>query len=194
MAPHKGSFLGRCDYDLSLFNKQNFLNFSSDEEFLLCLKDNFRDYAISRFHQVCEIYYTRVSYLNQFKFINVNDIKESLQCLLDEHTYLNTIMRMINEMLKIIHPNHLNLYKVFITTNSMSERIAFLCIHLNTFIDIPEKIFFHGETGYLNLLKIGQCNYNNRHEKIMQCSFCRRQMYYNEDMSNVGDCKIIYYN
>ena len=66
-------------------------------------------------------------------------------------------------------------------------KTTLICIHLCTFIDIPNKLHFPNTNECLNFKKIKLIDISCKFKKLMKCSFCKKNIHYDEDISFIGD-------
>ena len=125
---------------------QDFEPFQNHQDFLLCLKDNLRDYIIYKLHQLFCEYYSIVTSFQDIKYI-----KNFLNELLTMHDQLNNCMEKINILLDEEHQTSYKFYTLY-PTNSLEENNyhLILCFHIKSFINFPEKLFICKDNGYLN--------------------------------------------
>ena len=173
----------RQQYHEIYLQVQDFEEFKTHTDFLQCLKDNFRDFVLSKLYQLFQEYYSIVTLDDN------NYAKKFLNELLATHDYLNTLMEKINNLLGEEHKITYRFYTLYPTSNLMKRSKVF-CFHIKTFISFPQKIFMFKDDNYLNFEEQIKptINYRTRKSLIVKCSKCGEQ--YHEEKnnhSNVGD-------
>ena len=133
----------RQQYHEMLLQIQELAEFKSHTDFLQCLKDNFRDYALTRLYQLFQEYYSIVT-LDESKYA-----KNFLNDLLATHDYLSADMEKINIMLGEEQQSSYKFYTIYPTTNLLKKSRVF-CFHIKTFINFPEKMFISKDNNYLH--------------------------------------------
>ena len=185
--PYKFDFISnhlicRQEFDELSHQVQENLTFSSHTDFLLCLKDNLRDYAFSRLYQLFQEYYSIVT-LDESKYA-----KNFLNDLLATHDYLNADMEKINIMLGEEHQSSYKFYTLSPTSNLLKST-PIVCFHIKTFIDFPKKMFICKDENYLNFNEITppMLHYKTRQSMIVKCPKCGEQYHQEKNKySNVG--------
>ena len=176
----------RQQYHEMLLQVQEFLEFKSHTDFLQCLKDNFRDYVITRLYQLFQDYYSIVT-LDDCKYA-----KNLLSDLLATHDYLSSDMEKINIMLGQEHQSSYKFYTLYPTSN-LVKNTRIVCFHIKTFIDFPKKMFICKDENYLNFKEqiLPNVNYRTRQSMIVKCTKCGEQYHQAKiKQSNVG----VYHN
>ena len=161
---------------------QDFEPFQNHQDFLLCLKDNLRDYVFYKLHQLfCEYY----------SIVTLDDNKYAIKFfneLLATHDYLNADMEKINIMLGEEHHSSYKFYTLYPTTNLL-KNTPIVCFHIKSFINFPEKLFICKDNGYLNFKEemLPTPIYRTRQSMLVKCPKCGEQ-YHKEksNYSNVG--------
>ena len=179
----------RQQYDEMLLQVQEHVEFKSHTDFFQCLKDNFRDYAFTRLHQLFQEYYSIVN-LDDSKYA-----KRFLNELLATHDYLNADMEKINIMLGEEHQSSYKFYTLYPTRNSM-KNTRIVCFHIKTFIDFPKKMFICKDENYLKFDEqiLPTVNYRTRKSMIVKCSKCGEQYHQEKnEQSNVGKYYDLFY-
>ena len=172
----------RQEFDEICLKVQEFQEFSNHTDFLLCLKDNLRDYALTRLHQLFQEYYSIVT-LDDSKHA-----KRFLNELLATHDYLNADMEKINIMLGEEHQSSYKFYTLSPTSNLLKST-PIVCFHIKTFIDFPKKMFICKDENYLNFNEITppMLHYKTRQSMIVKCPKCGEQYHQEKNnYSNVG--------
>ena len=182
-------FICRQEFDELSLQVQECPTFKGHKDFLLCLKDNFRDYALTRVYQLFQEYYTIVS-LDEKKYA-----KYFLNDLLATHDYFKSIMEKINNMLGEEYTARYKFYTLY-PTNNWIKKSRMFCIHIKTFIDFPEKMFIYRNNNYLNfkeqILPIPK--YKTRKSMIVKCSKCDEPYHQEKNKhSNVGSYEAEFY-
>ena len=154
----------RQQYHEMLLKIQELVEFKSHKDFLQCLKDNFRDYAFTRLHQLFQEYYSIVN-LDDSKYA-----KRFLNELLATHDYLNADMEKINIMLGEEHHSSYKFYTLYPTTNLL-KNTPIVCFHIKSFINFPEKLFICKDNGYLNFKEemLPTPIYRTRQSMLVKC-------------------------
>ena len=182
-------FMCRQQYHETLLQLQELEEFKSCTDFLQCLKDNLRDYALTKLHQLFQEYYSIVN-LNDSKYA-----KRFLNELLATHDYLNADMEKINIMLGEEHQSSYKFYTLYPTRNSM-KNTRIVCFHIKTFIDFPKKMFICKDENYLKFDEqiLPTVNYRTRKSMIVKCSKCGEQYHQEKsEQSNVGKYYDLFY-
>ena len=181
----------RQQYHEMLLQLQELVEFKSHTDFLQCLKDNLRDYALTRLHQLFQEYYSIVTLDDNkyaIKFLNE---------LLATHDYLNADMEKINIMLGEEHQSSYKFYTLSPTSNLLKST-PIVCFHIKTFIDFPKKMFICKDENYLNFNEITppMLHYKTRQSMIVKCPKCGEQYHQEKNnSSNVGSYnKKIYFS
>ena len=172
----------RQQYDEMLLQVQELVEFKSHTDFFQCLKDNFRNYALTRLHQLFQEYYSIVT-LDDSKHA-----KKFLNELLTTHDYLNADMEKINMMLGEEHQLSYKFYTLYPTSNLLKST-PIVCFHIKTFIDFPKKMFICKDENYLNFNEITppMLHYKTRQSMIVKCPKCGEQYHQEKNNnSNVG--------
>ena len=172
----------RQEYDEVYLKVQESLVFSCHRDFLKCLKDNFRDYVITRLYQLFQDYYTIVT-LDDTKYA-----KKILNELLATQDYLNSIMQKINIMLGEEQQSSYKFYTVY-PSNNLMKRSKVFCFHIKTFLNFPQKMFMFKDDNYLNFdeQNLPTVIYKTRKSLIIKCCKCGEQYHKeNNNHSNVG--------
>ena len=181
----------RQQYHEMLLQIQELVEFKSHADFLQCLKDNLRDYALTRLHQLFQEYYSIVT-LDDSKYA-----KKFLNELLATHDYLNADMEKINIMLGEEHQSSYKFYTLSPTSNLLKST-PIVCFHIKTFIDFPKKMFICKDENYLNFNEITppMLHYKTRQSMIVKCPKCGEQYHQEKNNhSNVGSYnKKIYFS
>ena len=170
-----------CRKEFDAVRLQEFKIFENKIDFLLCLKDNFRDYVISTLYQLFYNYYSITS------SNDVNQAKNFLNDLLTTHDYLNSVMKKINHLLGEKHKDTYKFY-MLCPTNHLEESFS-ICFHIKTFINFPEKIFICKDNRYLNFEEqiLKTPFYKTRKSMIIKCPKCNEQYHKEKNSySNVG--------
>ena len=170
---------------------QDFEPFQNHQDFLLCLKDNLRDYVFYKLHQLfCEYY----------SIVTLDDNKYAIKFfneLLATHDYLNADMEKINIMLGEEHQSSYKFYTLSPTSNLLKST-PIVCFHIKTFIDFPKKMFICKDENYLNFNEITppMLHYKTRQSMIVKCPKCGEQYHQEKNnSSNVGSYnKKIYFS
>ena len=172
----------RQQYHEIYLQVQEFEEFQSYTDFLQCLKDNFRDFVVSKLYQLFQEYYSIVSLDDN------NYAKKFLNELLATHDYLNTLMEKIKILLGEEHKTSYKFYTLYPTNNFMKRSKVF-CFHIKTFISFPQKMFMFKDDNYLNFKEQIKptINYKTRKSLIVKCSKCGEQYHEEKNKnSNVG--------
>ena len=181
----------RQQYHEMLLQVQELVEFESHTDFFQCLKDNLRDYALTRLHQLFQEYYSIVT-LDDSKYA-----KKFLNELLATHDYLNADMEKINIMLGEEHQSSYKFYTLSPTSNLLKST-PIVCFHIKTFIDFPKKMFICKDENYLNFNEITppMLHYKTRQSMIVKCPKCGEQYHQEKNnSSNVGSYnKKIYFS
>ena len=179
----------RQQYHEMLLQIQELAEFKSHTDFLQCLKDNFRDYALTRLYQLFQEYYSIVT-LDDSKYA-----KKFLNELLATHDYLNADMEKINIMLGEDHQSTYRFYTLYPTSNLLKKSRVF-CLHIKTFINFPEKIFICRDGNYLHFKEQVQpvAKYMTRKSMIVKCLQCGEAYHQDKNKhSNVGSYEAEFY-
>ena len=172
----------RQQYHEMLLQIQELAEFKSHTDFLQCLKDNFRDYALTRLYQLFQEYYSIVT------FDDSKYAKNFLNELLSKHDILNADMEKINIMLGEEHQSSYKFYTLYPTSNLM-KNTRIVCFHIKTFIDFPKKMFMCKDENYLKFEEqiLPTVYYRTRNSMIVKCSKCGEQYHQEKnEQSNVG--------
>ena len=172
----------RQQYDEMLLQVQELVEFKSHTDFFQCLKDNFRNYALTRLHQLFQEYYSIVT------FDDSKYAKRFLNELLAKHDILNADMEKINIMLGEEHQSSYKFYTLHPTSNLM-KNTRIVCFHIKTFIDFPKKMFMCKDENYLKFEEqiLPTVYYRTRNSMIVKCSKCGEQYHQEKnEQSNVG--------
>ena len=172
----------RQEYHEVYLQVQDSLVFNCYKDFLKCLKDNFRDYVITRLYQLFQDYYTIVT-LDDTKYA-----KNFLNELLATHDYLNSIMQKINILLGEEQQSSYKFYTVY-PSNNLMKRSKVFCFHIKTFLNFPQKMFMFKDDNYLNFdeQNLPTVIYKTRKSLIIKCCKCGEQYHKeNNNHSNVG--------
>ena len=172
----------RQQYHEIYLQVQEFEEFQSYTDFLQCLKDNFRDFVVSKLYQLFQEYYSIVSLDDN------NYAKKFLNELLATHDYLNTLMEKINTMLGGEHHANYKFFTVY-PTHNLAKKSRIFCFHIKTFINFPPKIFMCKDDNYLIFKEemLPSVSYRTRQSMIVKCSKCGEQYHKeNDNYSNVG--------
>ena len=172
----------RQQYHEMLLQVQELVEFESHTDFFQCLKDNLRDYALTRLHQLFQEYYSIVT-LDDSKYA-----KKFLNELLATHDYLNADMEKINIMLGEEHHSSYKFYTLYPTTNLL-KNTPIVCFHIKSFINFPEKLFICKDNGYLNFKEemLPTPIYRTRQSMLVKCPKCGEQYHkVKSNYSNVG--------
>ena len=179
----------RQQYHEMLLQIQELEEFRSHTDFLLCLKDNLRDFALTRLYQLFQEYYSIIT-LGETKYV-----KNFLNELLATHDILNADMEKINIMLgEEQHPSY-RFYTLYPTSNLLKKSRVF-CLHIKTFINFPEKIFISKDNNYLHFEEQEQpvAKYMTRKSMIVKCSQCGETYHQHKNKhSNVGAYEAEFY-
>ena len=179
----------RQEFDELSHQVQENLTFSSHTDFLLCLKDNLRDYAFSRLYQLFQEYYSIVT-LDESKYA-----KNFLNDLLDTHDHLCADMEKIDIMLGEEQQSSYKFYTLYPTSNLLKKSRVF-CLHIKTFINFPEKIFICRDGNYLHFKEQVQpvAKYMTRKSMIVKCLQCGEAYHQDKNKhSNVGSYEAEFY-
>ena len=179
----------RQEFDEICLKVQELVKFKSLTDFLLCLKDNLRDYALTRLHQLFQEYYSIVT-LDESKYA-----KNFLNDLLATHDYLSADMEKINIMLGEEQQSSYKFYTIYPTTNLLKKSRVF-CFHIKTFINFPEKMFISKDNNYLHFKEQVQpvAKYMTRKSMIVKCSQCGETYHQDKNKhSNVGSYEAEFY-
>ena len=179
----------RQEFDEICLKVQEFQEFSNHMDFLLCLKDNLRDYALTRLYQLFQEYYSIVT-LDESKYA-----KNFLNDLLATHDYLNADMEKINIMLGEEHQSSYKFYTIYPTSNLL-KKSRVLCLHIKTCINFPEKMFISKDNNYLHFKEQVQpvAKYMTRKSMIVKCLQCGETYHQDKNKhSNVGSYEAEFY-
>ena len=171
----------RQEYDELCLQIQEFQSFKTHTEFLVCLKDNFHDYMITRLHQLFHEYYSIVTNCDS------EMAKTYLNDLLDVHDYLNADMEKINILLGEKNQPTYKFYTLYPTMQENCHHI--FCFHIKSFINFPEKIFMCKDNEYLHFNEITppMYHYKTRQSMVLKCPKCGEQYHQEKNKhSNVG--------
>ena len=179
----------RQQYHEMLLQIQELEEFKSHTDFLQCLKDNLRDYALTRLYKLFQEYYSIVT-LDESKYA-----KNFLNDLLATHDYLSADMEKINIMLGEEQQSSYKFYTIYPTTNLLKKSRVF-CFHIKTFINFPEKMFISKDNNYLHFKEqvLPIAKYMTRKSKIVKCSQCGETYHQDKNKhSNVGSYEAEFY-
>ena len=173
----------RQEYDELCLQIQEFQSFKTNTDFLICLKDNFHDYMVSRLHQLFYEYYSIVTNCDS------EMAKTYLNDLLDVHDYLNADMEKINILLGEKNQPTYKFYTLYASKNTHENYHDIFCFHVKSFVNFPEKIFMRKDNGYLHFNEITPTtfHYKTRQSMVVKCPKCGEQYHQEKNMhSNVG--------
>ena len=182
-------FICRQEFDELSLQVQENLTFKSHTDFLLCLKDNFRDFVLTRLYQLFREYYTIVT-LDESKYA-----KNFLKDILATNDYFNSIMEKINFMLGEEQQLSYKFYTLY-PTNNWEKKSRVFCLHIKTFINFPEKMFISKDNNYLHFKEqvLPIAKYMTRKSKIVKCSQCGETYHQDKNKhSNVGSYEAEFY-
>jgi len=164
---------------------QDFQPFKDHKDFLLCLKDNLRDYICYKLHQLFCEYYSIVSTLQDIKYV-----KNFLNELLSTHDQLNSYMEKINILLDEELQSSYKFYTLYPTNSNEDKNYHLIfCFHIKSFINLPEKLFICKDNGYLNFNEEIQPVpiYRTRQSMLVNCPKCGEGYHQKKsNQSNVG--------
>ena len=169
----------RQEFDELCLQVQEFQNFKSHTEFLLCLKDNLHDHIITILHQLFSSYYSVITHEVDY------DEKNALNEILATHDYLNSLMEKIDVMLG---EQNQSTYK-FYTLQAENHYNTMICFHIKTSINFPDKMFVGKDNKYLVFkeLTLPTSTYKTRSSLLIKCPKCGEQYHQNKNNnSNAG--------
>ena len=153
-----------CRQEFDAHQVQESLTFESQTDFLLCLKDNLRDYILTKLYQHFQEYYSLVIFQNHDK----KCIKNLLNELLKKHDDLNTIMVKIKTLLGEEHETKYQFYTLYPGRKSGS----ILCFHIKSCTNIPEKMAMFNDYLYFEEQILPKVYYKTRRSMIVKCPKC----------------------